>query len=280
MGSKARRQRQAKAARDRDKAARERRAGPRPPTAAEALKLAALTAEAEAEVEQKWAHFRALEAAALAHERPPSKPARGRGRRFLARYQAAERVVLRAEQAALQPAGPPPALARATRRLVSFGRIIRIEVGFWLIVRRMRRQGRRLEVLGRRAQDLVRAARVAVKKAKLSPGRATTAPQDAIAAAGRLLDEARHEQGALLEHCRHARNEMARWEDVARHELTSGREKHAKRALARRNQWARAFRRQVLEAEKQQAALAAHDGLLQALRDELERHHATAPAGD
>ncbi len=48
----------------------------------------------------------------------------------------------------------------------------------------------------------------------------------------------------------------------------------AKRALARRNRWARSFRHQVLEAEKQQAALAAHDAMLVAVAEELERQTA------
>jgi phage shock protein A len=90
-----------------------------------------------------------------------------------------------------------------------------------------------------------------------------------------LLAQARDEQRALVWHCEQARDEVARWEEVARHELTQGREKTAKRALARRNQWARSFSHQLMEAEKQHAALAAHDELLQAVAADFERQAAS-----
>jgi hypothetical protein len=256
------------------------------PSTAEAAKLAELVAAAQREQDRTRARFEALEvprfeatqAATLTPEASrPARPSR-LARRWQARFAAAEQAAVRAEQAAAESeraalASEPT--AGLVRRLSSFTWNLRLTLAVALTIRRMRKEGRRRQAVGRDFQRQIRAAREAVKKLRRARGGGTRAPREAIAAAAQLLEQARGEQRELVRHCAQARDEIARWEAVARHELTQGREKTARRALARRNQWARSFRHQVLEAEKQQAALAAHDGLLQAVTEELERQTAS-----
>jgi hypothetical protein len=297
MGSRARRRHQAQLAREKAKAARKRRkaeslaaiaddlrrsAAVSAPSAAETEKLAAWLAEAQRDQERTRSRLAALDAPRFeangeaASTLNPSRPPRpGRlARRWQAGLAAAERATIRAEQAAAESADSEPT-ASVARRLSSFTWNLRITLAFALTIRRMRREGRRRQALGRKFQQQIRAAREAVREARRSRRGSARAPREAITAAGRLLAQARDEQRELVRHCERARDEVSRWEDVARHELTQGREKTAKRALARRNQWARSFSHQLREAEKQQAALAAHDGLLQAVTAEFERQTAS-----
>ena len=295
MASKARRRRQAQIAREKAKAARKRgRAATlagiaddlrRPAdlgqlSAVETGRLAELVAAAQRDQDRTRARFEALEmppfeATSVATLTPeasrPARPSR-RARRWQAGFSSAEKVVAQAEQAAAE-SQPTASLAR---RLSSFTWNLRLRLAFALTIRRMRKEGRRRRALGREFQRQIRAAREAINKLRRSRGGSTRAPRQAIAAAAQLIEQARDQQRDLVRHCSQAHEEIARWEDVARHELTEGRERTAKRALARRNQWARSFRHQVLEAEKEQAALAAHYGLLQAVQEELERQTASA----
>jgi hypothetical protein len=301
MGSKAWRRQQAQIARAKAKAARQRgRPAAREAIAddlrrhadfaqriaAETSKLAELGVAAQREQDRTWARFEAIEAAALARlESPPRGPSK-LARRLRSRFEAAERAAVRAEQAAVRAEQAAAESARAAlespprvslaRRLSIFTRNLRIDLAFALTLRRMRREGRRREALGREIRRRIRAAQEAVKRVSRSAGGSTRAPREAITAAVELLEEARGEQRALVRQCGRAQYEIGRWEELARHALTQGREKTAKRALARRNRWARSFRHQVLEAEKQQAALAAHDSMLLAVAEELERQTASA----